>query len=101
MAQNEPKNIRFLATQWHSLNRNQWHKPLRNRWHKTNQNSHKVIDHGNNMFIEEAEWYKALCYLKMNKRAEAKKELLAVIDRKGHYEKDAKAILRKLRYSFK
>ena len=39
MAQNEPKNIRFLATQWHSLNRNQWHKPLRNRWHKTNQNS--------------------------------------------------------------
>ncbi|WP_321344296.1 tetratricopeptide repeat protein [uncultured Draconibacterium sp.] len=61
----------------------------------------KVIDHGNNMFIEEAEWYKALCYLKMNKRAEAKKELLAVIDRKGHYEKDAKAILRKLRYSFK
>jgi tetratricopeptide (TPR) repeat protein len=61
----------------------------------------KVIDHGNNMFIEEAEWYKALCYLKMNKRAEAKKELLAVIDRRGHYEKDAKAILRKLRYSFK
>ncbi|QIA08446.1 tetratricopeptide repeat protein [Draconibacterium halophilum] len=61
----------------------------------------KVIDHGNNMFIEEAEWYKALCYLKMNKRTEAKNELLAVIDRKGHYEKDAKAILRKLRYSFK
>ena len=53
------------------------------------------------MFIEEAEWYKALCYLKMNERTEAKKELLAVIDRKGHYEKDAKAILRKLKYSFK
>jgi hypothetical protein len=39
VAQNEPKNIRFLATRWHSLNRNQWHKPLLNRWHKTNQNS--------------------------------------------------------------
>ena len=60
-----------------------------------------VIDHANNMFIEEAEWYKALCYLKMDKKAEAKKELLAVIDRKGHFEKDAKAVLRKLRYSFK
>ncbi|MCY1722790.1 hypothetical protein OU798_20755 [Prolixibacteraceae bacterium Z1-6] len=61
----------------------------------------KVINHGNNLFIEEAEWYKSLCYLKMNHRAEAKQELFAVIDRKGHYEKDAKAILRRLRYSFK
>jgi anti-sigma factor RsiW len=61
----------------------------------------KVIDHGNNLYMEEAEWYKSLCYLKMNEKAEAKQELLAVIDRKGHYEKDAKAILRKLRYSFK
>ncbi|WP_319590455.1 tetratricopeptide repeat protein [uncultured Draconibacterium sp.] len=72
-----------------------------NKYPKAVTEYSKVIDHGNNMFIEEAEWYKALCYLKMNKRAEAKKELLAVIDRKGHYEKDAKAILRKLRYSFK
>jgi len=38
VAQNEPKNIRFLATRWNSLNRNHWHKPLRNHWHKTNQN---------------------------------------------------------------
>ncbi len=61
----------------------------------------KVVDHGNNLFVEEAEWYKALCYLKANKRSEARAELLAVIDRKGHYEKDAKAIIRKLRYTFK
>lgn len=61
----------------------------------------KVIDHGNNLFIEEAEWYRSLCYLKLNKKAKAKQELLAVIDRKGHYEKDAKAVLRKLRYSLK
>lgn len=61
----------------------------------------KVIKHGNNLFVEEAEWYKSLCYVKMNKKAEAKFELLAVIDRKGYYESDAKAILRKLKYSFK
>lgn len=61
----------------------------------------KVLNHGNNLFVEEAEWYKSLCYLKMNQKAEAKLELIAVIDRKGHYEKDAKAILRRLRYSFK
>jgi anti-sigma factor RsiW len=61
----------------------------------------QVIKHGNNLFVEEAEWYRSLCYLKMNKEAEAKQELLAVIDRKGHYQSEAKAILRKLRYSLK
>ncbi|WP_297089566.1 tetratricopeptide repeat protein [uncultured Draconibacterium sp.] len=61
----------------------------------------QVIEHGNNLFIEEAEWYKALCYLKMDNKQEARNELLAVIERKGHFENDAKAILRKLKYSFK
>lgn len=61
----------------------------------------RVIKHGNNLFIEEAEWYRSLCYLRMNKETEAKRELLAVIDRKGHYQNEAKAILRKLRYSLK
>ena len=61
----------------------------------------KVVEHGNNLFIEEAEWYRSLCYLGLDKKAEAKQELLAVINRKGHYEKDAKAILRKLRYNIK
>ncbi len=61
----------------------------------------KVIDDGDNMYIEEAEWYRSLCYLRLNKKSEAKKELLAVIDRKGYYENDAKAIIRKLKYSIK
>jgi hypothetical protein len=61
----------------------------------------KVINHGDNMFIEEAEWYRSLCYLKLGNQAKAKQELLAVIDRKGHFEKDAKAVIRRLKYSFK
>lgn len=61
----------------------------------------KVIDEGNNLFIEEAEWYRSLCYLKLNKKEEARQQLLAVIDRKGHYENDAKAIIRRLRYKIK
>jgi len=61
----------------------------------------KVIDDGNNLFVEEAEWYKSLCYLRLNQKQEAKNELLAVIDRKGFYEQDAKAIIRKLKYSIK
>jgi len=61
----------------------------------------KVIDHGDNMFIEEAEWYKSLCYIKLGEKHKAKKQLLAIIDRKGFYEQDAKAVLRKIKYSFK
>lgn len=61
----------------------------------------KVIDHGDNMFIEEAEWYKSLCYIKLGEKDKAKKQLLAIIDRKGFYEQDAKAVLRKIRYSIK
>jgi tetratricopeptide (TPR) repeat protein len=61
----------------------------------------KVIKQRDNLFVEEAEWYRSLCYLKLGQKEQAKQELLAVIDRKGHFENDAKAVLRKLRYSLK
>jgi tetratricopeptide (TPR) repeat protein len=61
----------------------------------------KVINHGDNLFIEESEWYRSLCYLKTGDKERAKTELLAVIERKGHFENDAKAVLRRLRYSMK
>ncbi len=70
-----------------------------NKFDKAIDEYTKVIDHGNNLFIEEAEWYKSLCYLKLNQKQDAKNELMAVIERKGYYEKDAKAIIRKLKYS--
>jgi hypothetical protein len=61
----------------------------------------EVIEQGDNIFIEEAEWYKSLCYIKLGQKELARENLLAIIDRKGFYENDAKAILRKLRYSFR
>ncbi len=60
-----------------------------------------VIKHGDNLFIEEAEWLKSLCYIKLGSKQKAKEQLLAIIDRKGYYENDAKAVLRRLRYSIK
>ncbi len=72
-----------------------------NNYEKAINEYSKVIAQGSNLFVEEAEWYKSLCYLKMNNKIEAKRELLAVIERRGHYANDAKAILRRLRYSFK
>jgi hypothetical protein len=52
------------------------------------------------MFVEEAEWYRALCYLKLEQKDAAQKHLLAIINRKGYYAEDAKAILRKTRFLF-
>jgi len=60
----------------------------------------KVIIHGDNIFMEEAEWYKSLCYLKMNDIKKAREQLLFIIERKGYFANDAKAVLRKIRYSF-
>ena len=59
----------------------------------------QVISHGDNMFVEEAEWYKALCYLKLDKKEIAQKQLKAIIDKNGYYATDARAILRKTRFS--
>ncbi len=59
----------------------------------------KVINHGDNLFVEEAEWYRSLCYVKLGEKIEAKQELLAVIKRKGYFEHDAKAVLRRLKFA--
>ena len=61
----------------------------------------KVLNNADNLFVEEAEWYRSLCYLKLGNYEKAKIELLAVTDRKGHFENDAKAVIRRLKYSIK
>ncbi len=61
----------------------------------------QVIRQGDNIFIEEAEWYRSLCYMKAGENEKAREQLLAIIERKGYYESDAKAVLRRLRYSFR
>lgn len=61
----------------------------------------QVISNGDNMFIEEAEWFKSLCHLKLGNNNMARRELLAIIERNGSYEKNAKAVLRRLKYSIK
>ena len=65
------------------------------------ENYTKVIENGDNLYVEEAEWYRSLCYLKLGEMDKAKNELLAVIERKGHFENDAKAVIRRLKYSKK
>ncbi len=57
----------------------------------------KVIDDNNNLFIEDARWYLALCYLKTGEEAKAAGQLHIIRDAEGIYSIPAKKILRKIR----
>lgn len=62
------------------------------------QNSlNKVIDDNNNLFIDQAEWYLALCYIKTGETEKAKIQLLTIRKGDGIYKSNARKILRKLK----
>jgi hypothetical protein len=56
-----------------------------------------VISDNNNLFIETAKWYLALCYVKTDEREKAIQHLEAIKSEGGIYKNDAKKIIRKLR----
>jgi tetratricopeptide (TPR) repeat protein len=56
-----------------------------------------VIDDNNNLFIESAKWYLALCYLKTEENTKASKLLVSIRKEGGLYSRKAKKILRKIK----
>lgn len=56
-----------------------------------------VIDDNNNLFIETAKWYLALCYIKTGENDKAISQLKSVMDDGGTYSKDAGKILKRLK----
>jgi len=56
-----------------------------------------VIDDNNNLFIESARWYLALCYVKTEENVRASQLLVSINNEGGLYSKDAKKVLRKLK----
>ena len=57
----------------------------------------KVINDNNNLFIETAKWYLALCYLKTDEKMKAIHQLEIIKKEGGIYRYDAKKIIRKLK----
>jgi TolA-binding protein len=55
-----------------------------------------VIDDNNNLYIDQAEWYLALCYLNTNELVKAKQLFEAIKKEDGVYKNDARKILRKM-----
>jgi tetratricopeptide (TPR) repeat protein len=57
----------------------------------------KVIDDNDNLFIESAKWYLALCYIKTNEKDKAIQQLKIINNEGGIYRSDAIKIIRKLK----
>ena len=63
---------------------------------KANKNFIRVLDHKNNLFIEQSEWYLGFCYLMTNEREKAKEAFSAIAKGNSFYRTKAKEILGKL-----
>ena len=57
-----------------------------------------VVDHNENLFVEQAEWYMSLCLIKEGNKQLASEQLNTIVANNGYYKKDAKALLRKIKY---
>lgn len=65
-------------------------------YYKANNSFQKVINHNDNLFIEQAEWYLALCYLKTGEQEKAHLQFGKIITDNSLYKEEAEDILNKL-----
>jgi tetratricopeptide (TPR) repeat protein len=67
------------------------------KYPEAKQSFTKVINDDNNLYIETAKWYLALCYIKTYEKEKAIQQLDMIKNEGGIYRNDAKKILRKLK----
>jgi tetratricopeptide (TPR) repeat protein len=56
-----------------------------------------LLGNADNLYIDVAQWYLALCYVKTNEKNEAVRQLEAIIPSNSIYREDARKLLKKLR----
>lgn len=57
----------------------------------------KIIDHNDNLYIEQAEWYIGFCYLMTDRREKALKHFTKIENNKGFFSQQAGQIINKLK----
>lgn len=57
----------------------------------------KVISHGDNLFIEQSEWYLGLCYLNNEEREKAVRQFRKIAASNGYYQASSEKILKRLK----
>lgn len=67
------------------------------KYPEAKQSFGRVIDDKNNLYIDQAQWYLALCYINTNEKEKAQRLLTIISKEDGIYKNDAKKIIRKLK----
>ena len=57
----------------------------------------KVINHNDNLYIEDAAWYLGLCYMMTDEKEKALNQLSAIADSKSRHSRQAAKLVRKLK----
>ncbi len=55
-----------------------------------------IINHSDNLFVDQAEWYQSLCYLRTGKRSKAIEKFQEIADDNGVYKTKALKILKEI-----
>ncbi|MBN2273116.1 MAG: hypothetical protein JXR41_00265 [Bacteroidales bacterium] len=67
------------------------------RYNEANKSFNKIIDNNYILFLEQAEWYLAFCYLMTDDIQQAREQFMLIENRKGYYQHQARKILRRLK----
>ena len=66
------------------------------RYNDANKSFRKIIDGNYILYLEQAEWYLAFCYLMTDNREKAREQFTLIENRKGYYQDKAKRILKRI-----
>ncbi|MFA5152815.1 MAG: tetratricopeptide repeat protein [Clostridia bacterium] len=65
-------------------------------YQKANSLFNQIINHNDNLYIEQAEWCLGFCFIMENDKEKAIEQFKKIMSEKGYYSKNAKQILKKL-----
>jgi len=57
----------------------------------------KVIEHNDNLYLEDAAWYLGLCYMMTDEKDKAAKQFSAISESSSRYSKEAAKLARRLK----
>ena len=67
------------------------------KYQKASKSFQTIITHNNNLFIEQAKWYLAMCYIKTSNTEKAKIILNELVTNNSFYKKPARKVLKELK----
>jgi len=66
------------------------------KYQNASQSFNKIIDNNDNLFVEQAKWYLAMCYIKIQDNNKAEKLLEELIEQNSYYKDLASKVLKDL-----